>query len=428
MEIKKIRLANGLQIFLWPDRHQKLTSVMIVVRAGSMLEKSNRMGTAHFLEHMYFKGSKNFPNANELHHALEKYGASVNASTSYEYTNFYATLPGRNLDFILKIFADILQNPLFPKDEVEKERMVILEELKMYEDDPRRRVWDLIYETLFGNQPAGWPIGGTKKTVSRVNREDLIHFYRNNYSGLNSALIISGNFSVSQKLLQELQTLFISFPKKRIKSQPKTKFSPKTKIKILAKENIQQAHIILGFTEAKKPSFRERIIYSHLQTILGQGLSSKLFQVLREDLACAYYVSADYDAYSDRHILTFHAGIELSQLTDALKKIIFILQEIKVSGVSDEEIFKSKNLLEASLIGSLETSFALTSQIASSFVLAEPVAKIEKVLQTIRSITKKEIQTASQKIFQPSLAGLALIYPESNQNLKRKLRKIISQL
>lgn len=428
MKIQKFKLSNGFTILLWPERHQKLTSVMTVVRAGSMMEKRNKMGTAHFLEHMYFKGSKNFPNAKDLHHNLEKYGASVNAFTSYEYTSFYAVLPGRSLNFILEVFADILQNPLFPESEIEKERLVILEELRMYEDDPKRKVLDLIYETLFGNQPAGWPIGGTEKTVSQIKRADLFDFYKTCYSSLNSALIITGDFQNNQKLLQNLQTLFSAFPKRKTKSQHQTNFFHKPKIKILPKENIKQAHLVLAFAESRKPNFQERIAYRHLQTILGQGLSSRLFHILREELACAYYVSAYHDIYPDRHIFTINAGVELSKVSLALEKIVSLLRELKENGVQEEEIFKSKNILEASFYGSLETSYALADYLASSFVLQEPIREINHILHSIRNTKTQTIQKISQKIFQPNFSGLALIYPENKKSLQKDFLQIISRL
>jgi predicted Zn-dependent peptidase len=425
--VKKIQLKNGLRVFLRPAKHQKLVSVMIGVKTGSEFEEKGKQGVAHFLEHMYFKGSKNFPSSKDVHYALEKFGATVNAATSYEYTNFYATLPPESLDFILEVFADILQNPLFPEPEIEKERAVILEELRMYEDDPRRKASELIFKTLFGDQPAGWPIGGYPETVSRIKREDLINFYKN-YSSLNSTLIIAGNFNITRGLIKHIENLFGNFPRKKPKNYSKVLFKKGIKVDIFPKEKLNQAHLVLGFAGFKKPSLSQRILNYHLQTILGVGLSSRLFHILREELACAYYTYASYDVFPNRNLFTIHAGVELSKVLPAVQRIISLLNEVKQKGVSEEEIFKSKNILEASLIGSLETSLSLVNEIFSFFILNEPIPKIETLLKEIKKVKIKDIQKSAQSIFKKDYSGLTLIYPHADEKLKMDLKKTISML
>ncbi len=423
--LKVFKLKNGLTVFLNPEENHRLVAIYFVIRAGSEYETKDKNGTAHFLEHMYFKGSKNFPSAKELHYALEKHGAYVNAVTSYEATLFYAIVPPRNLKFILEVFADILKNPLFPQEEIDKERNVIIEELNMYEDDPKRKITDYAYETIFGDQPAGWPIGGTKETLQQISRQDLINFYNKNYSSLNTALIISGAFEITQNLIKSISELLSDYKKIKPASKPRAIFNPGFKINIYPNSKINQAHLAISFSEVfnKLPSIQKRINITHLATILGVGLSSRLFHILREELGVAYYTYTYFDVYPERYIFSIYAGVDLNKVQISVEKILTMLSDCKEKGFLNEELIKSKNILEASLIGNLETSANTASRIAESFILKEKLFPIKTLLNFIRKTDLGDLKKAANELFNYSKSSLVLIYPEDNQILKNELRK-----
>lgn len=428
--IKELRLKNGFRCFLWPNETQNSVTVMITVKIGSIYETKENNGISHFLEHMYFKGSKKFPSAKELHYILEKYGALVNAATSYESTSFFSIIPSQSLEFILEVWSDILNNPLFPEEEIEKERRVIIEEINMYEDDPQRQVAENLFSALFKNQPAGYPIAGTKQSIQRLTRDDLLKFYQKCYSAKNSFLVITGNFEISKKLIKVIEKLFSNFPIKPLIQPPKTFKKPNFEVNLQTKKNLQQAHFVLGFAECfdKLPSLKERILISHLVSIIGRGFSSRLFQVLREEISAAYYNHAFSEICRDHLVVAFAAGLDFDKFELACYKIAEIIKDIKEKGITDEELFKSKNMLENSLICGLETSISLAHFISDHLVLGDKIPSLKEIRNLIKATTKKEINDLAKRLFLPQKAASALIFKESAPSLKKEIIKIFQKI
>ena len=319
-EFKKYILTNGLRIVLVPQPESLTATVLVLVEAGSKYETKKINGLSHFLEHLCFKGTKKRLTALAIASELESVGSVHNAFTDQELTGYHAKAASEKLDTILDVIADLYANPVFNEEEIEKEKGVIIEELNMYEDIPMRRVGEFFIELLYGDQPAGWNIGGTKEVIRTLNREDIVKYRSQHYVAKATTVTVAGNFD-EKKILLKIKELFSGIPVAKKFSKPKT-IDKQSKPAILIKHKTSdQTHIILGF-RAFDMYDRRRYALDVLEDILGGGMSSRLFQKVREELGAAYYVRASSDLFTDHGFFSVSAGLNNKMVPLVLKAIL----------------------------------------------------------------------------------------------------------
>src|SRR3989344_2097773 len=209
---KKITLENGLRIITVPKKDSTATTVLVLVEAGSKYETKDINGLSHFLEHLCFKGTKKRPEPGTISRELDSLGAESNAFTNQEYTGYWAKVQKKNFEKILEIIADLYLNPIFNPKEIDKERGVVIEELNMYEDTPMRKVEEIWHNLVYGDQPAGWDIGGTKELVSNITREEIIKYRSKHYVAPKTIVVIAGNMN-GARVRALIQKYFGSLPK-----------------------------------------------------------------------------------------------------------------------------------------------------------------------------------------------------------------------
>ncbi len=419
---KKTTLQNGLRILTVPMANTKTVTVLVLVATGSKYETKDINGISHFLEHMTFKGTKKRPTPLSIAEPLDRIGGQYNAFTGQEYTGYYVKADGRHLDLLLDIISDITLNPNFDQEEINKERGVIIEEINMYEDIPSRKVSDIWTDLLYGDQPAGWDTAGKKKIIAQLKRENFVKYHKDHYVAPKIVVAVSGTIKPDE-VVEKVKVLFGSISDFKGKGKIPTKESQeKPEVKLIYKKT-DQTHIVLG-TRSYDIWDDKRFAAEVLATILGGGMSSRLFSLLRDKMGAAYYVRTVSDESTDTGNLATWAGIDNRRAEEIIKAILEEYKKIKDVKVGAAELAKAKEHLEGSLILSIETSDELASFYGFQEVLKNEILSPEKVIQKIRTVTAAEVLEVAKDIFRPEKLNLAMIGPFKNKEPFVNLLKI----
>lgn len=405
-------LKNGLTLITVDLPYLDSVTTMIAVGAGSRYETKNINGISHFLEHMFFKGTKKYPATEIISNLLDGMGALSNAATSKEYTYFWIKSSTKNLEISNDILSSLLKEPLLAESEIEKEKGVIIEEIRMIKDDPMHLIWFLYEQLQFGDQPLGRNLIGDEQIIESLKHEDFIKYMGSLYSPKNMALVIVG------KLPNDIEDLskkyFLNLPKRSsyrfepYKREKQTKF----KINIFYKKT-DQAHLVLG-VEGYNRHDEKRYAARILGIILGEGMSSRLFTEIREKRGWAYRVFADHDCYIDTGLFVTYAGLKLDKTEEGLKVIKAELLKMTEKKVSEKELRKAKEMERGRLAIRKESTNFLAEYFGVNFVLGREIENFEEYLKKIEAVTAEDIQVVAKELFQQSKFNLQIIGPFKN--------------
>ncbi|MBZ1348646.1 MAG: insulinase family protein [Candidatus Liptonbacteria bacterium] len=425
---QKTVLSNGLRVITIPMPDSLTTTIFVLVEAGSKYETKEINGLSHFLEHMCFKGTEKRPKSIDISSELDGIGAVYNAFTSMEYTGYFAKARPNHFDIILDVVSDIYLNQIFDSEEIDKEKGVIIEEINMYEDLPMRRVQELFTNLLYGDQPAGWDIAGPKETIKKLVRDDFIKYRDGHYLSQSSLVVVAGKFK-EDEMMKKIEVAFGGV--KSGKKIPKIKtieYQIKPEILLKHKET-DQTHLVLG-VRAFDIFDNRRYALQILTNILGGGMSSRLFQKIREEMAAAYYVSAGADLFTDHGYLAAWAGIDHSKTELVILAILEEFQKIISQPIKNDELQRAKNHLIGGLIIGLETSDQLAGFYGGQEILTKKTISPEDLINKIEAVKAEDIMAVAQDIFQNQKLNLAIIGPFSAEggpvlDEKEKLEKIL---
>ena len=419
---KKTVLKNGLRVITAPMEGTKTATVFVVIGTGSRCETKEINGISHFLEHLFFKGTKNRHTALAISEELEKVGADFNAFTSKECTGFYVKVPIFHLDVAMDVISDMLFNSLFIPEEIERERGTIQEEIKMVKDDPPRYVADLFETLLYGNTPIGWETIGTKKTVRKISRNQIIEYFQNHYVAKNATVVVAGAIENSEAL-KKIKRYFNNFNGKEKRGKIKTiEFQDKPEILIYHKAT-DQVHISLG-VRGYNINHPDRYALNLLSVILGGGMSSRLFISVRGRRGLAYYIFSNAEFYTDTGYYTSQAGINIKNAGKTIKLILSEYKKIVAKGVTKEELKKVKDQIKSRTVMSLESSSAMANFFADQEILEGKIFTPEEKFALLDKVKVSDIQRVAKDIFKNEKLNLALIGP-FNEKDKEKLEKIL---
>ncbi len=408
-KFKKHVLPNGLRVIFAPQAGSTAATVLVLVEAGSKYETKEINGISHFLEHLCFKGTKKRPQPSVISTELDTLGASNNAFTGHEMTGYYAKVNAKKARTALEIIADLYVNPIFDAAELEKEKGVIIEEINMYEDMPMRKVAEVFPELMYGDQPAGWPIGGLKDVIRRLTREEIVAYRSKHYVAEATVVVVAGAFNEKQTLA-DIKKLFAHIATDKKSGKLKTieaQTSPQSKV--LFKES-DQTHLILGF-RAFDMYDKRRHALEVLGDILGSGMSSRLFRLLREELGAAYYVNAGLDLFTDHGFLAAAAGIDHKKLSIVVNAILGEFKKLKTELVSKEELTKAKNHMTGKLMLNLETSDELASFYGDQELFKMKIKTPDQVIKQIQGVTPQQIREVARTVIQGDRLNFAMIGP-----------------
>jgi predicted Zn-dependent peptidase len=407
MKFHKTKLNNGLRIITVPTPGNPSVTVLTMVNTGSNHESREENGLSHFLEHMCFKGTPTRPSALDVSVELDGLGAESNAFTYYEYTGYYAKGSKKHFRKLLDVVSDLYLNPTIPAPELEKERGVILQEISMYEDLPQKKVHDVFAELLHGDTPAGRSILGVPANIKRFSREDFLKYKNKHYVASGTIVVVAGDIS-RKEAEAAVKKAFenISSTKKPGKPRVKAK-QAEPALKVLEKKT-DQTHMVLGFRGFPAKDKRGPAL-ELLAGVLGGGMSSRLFQKLREELGACYYVRTGNYQFSDYGFISIATGVEKDRVLEVLDALTSECRRIKSEIVSEKELNKTKDYVIGNLYMGLETTDALAGHFASEEVAHGNPKSVRDLEREIRKVSAKDIQKVAREVFKDKNLNLAIV-------------------
>ncbi len=397
------------------------TTVLVLFGTGSKYETKEINGLSHFLEHMFFKGTKKRPDTLAVAEVLDRVGGKYNAFTAKEYTGYWAKVSAEHLELALDWVADILLNSKFEAAEIEKERGVIIEEINMYLDTPMAYVGELWERLLYGDQPAGWDVIGTKENIKQVGQRQFLDYFKNQYCSENALVCIAGKFD--DKMRKLVQKHFGRLRKGVGRPKlPVAEMQRRPEVLAFAKET-DQTHLCLG-VRGYDIFHPDRYALALLGNILGGMMSSRLWIAVREQKGLAYYVRTSAENFTDSGYLVTQAGVANSRVAEAVKEILKEYKKIRDKKISPSEIRKAKDNIKGAMRLSLETSDELAAWAGLQEILTKEILTPEQVFAKIEAVSAADLARVARDIFQPAKLNLALIGPFKEKEKFEKLLKI----
>ena len=340
---KRIKRKDNSVIILVPSKETKAITFEVLYKVGSREESKNNNGVSHFLEHLMFKGTEKRPKTVNISKELDSIGAEYNAFTGKDHTGYYIKAAQKNLPLAIEILADMLHNSKFEKEEMDKERGVIIEEINMYEDNPLMYIGDVFENLIYKGTKLGYSIGGPRKNIINLSRNSLYNYYQKYYYSANSIICLAGNFQ-EKKALRLINKFFpIAKKRKRVNFKKVKKIKKKNpQISIIKRKNVEQVQLILGFKSIPKKD-NKFLRTQVLANILGGTMSSRLFLEIREKRGLCYFIKASNDGYEDLTSFSIQAGLNKEKIYEALKAIKEELNKLKEEGLTKEELEKTKD-------------------------------------------------------------------------------------
>jgi len=417
----KIIDINSTKFIYSSTKGLNAASLGIFIRIGSRHEKRNLKGIAHFLEHMLFKGSKNY-SYRKIKQEIEGRGGVLNGFTSQETTCYYSQFLNKNIGITLDILLDMVISPSLELDEINKERNVILEEIKMHNDLPHLRVGTLLDKILWGNHPLGDQIIGRFDSVKRIQKKDIVEFKNSYYLVSNMVIVCVGDFD-EKKLMEKIRVKIRGASKHKVNLRSYSP-PPLRTIKTLVEEKkLNQTHLCLGF---RAPSYlsKERLTADLIHVILGANMSSRLFEEIREKKGLCYDISTETRKYKDSGGFLIHLGLDATNITIALKAIMSELKRIKNKKLSSKELERAKDFLLGQTVMALERPQGRMFYMADFYLSLNKIYTLKEVENSIQKITPERIRRVSQHIFDFKELCLSCITSVSN-NLKVRIEELL---
>lgn len=411
-------LTSGLRVLTAPIGGTESVTVLVLTGAGSRYETKGERGISHFLEHMFFKGGKKYVNTQQVSAAIEGVGGDFNAFTGKEYAGYYVKVAHKQTELACDVLSDMLLHASFPPEEIDKERGVIIEEKRMYEDTPMYRAgWDF-EEMLLGDCPLGWDTIGTEEVINSVTQADFQRHKDELYTPDNSVITFAGHITREQALAYAEKFFGALGGSKKKQFLPFTKVSDR-KVWLRQKET-EQAHLVLGMpgvSSLHPDHFAQKL----LGIILGGNMSSRMFLNIREKHGMCYYISTDVDHYLDAGVVSTRAGIDQSRLPEAVKMIRHEYEVCAKDGVEQDELTRAKEYLKGRITLSLEDSEELANFLGKQALLYPEILDIQSYFAHIDGITKDHVDGVASRLLRPEELRLVVLGKGGNEAAMEKL-------
>ncbi len=409
-------LSNGLRIICETIPHVHSVSLGVWVGSGSRYENPHYNGISHFIEHMFFKGTER-RTAKQIAETIDAVGGQLNAFTTKEYTCFYAKVLDQHYKLGVDLLSDMITKSQFKSGEIEKEKSVILEEIKSYEDSPDDVIHDVLADATLKGHPLGWTILGTPETVGRIDRDIIKKYLQQHYTPDNIVFAVAGNVQFDQ-IVAEIEQRFSSLRGHKKQEMPGVPdFEPKV---IIKRKEIEQVHLCLGTRGIGRKNPDKYIVFV-LDSILGGSVSSRLFQKLREDRGLVYVTGSNHASYRDTGIFSVYAGTSPRNFDEVIRIIKEEINRFTQEPVSEQELTRAKDQLRGNLLLSLESTCNRMSRIAKTELFNDQLLTPEESVAKIDTVTREAILRVARQFFGEQKMILAAIGPfPPNTDIVRK--------
>lgn len=413
----KTTLKNGLQFITVPMSGIKTVTILVLISVGSRYETKKINGVSHLVEHLAFKGTEKRPTTFAISKELDSIGAEFNAFTGDEYTGYFVKALSSHLEKSIEVLSDIVLNPLLRQRNIEEEKKVIIEEIKLYKDTPTAYADQLIDNLLFKGTSLGFYVAGTQKSVKSITKKDIVDYRKSNYTGKRTLIAIAGDIKKDDLKTKIEKSFSLSSGKEGEKPETPKRYKG-SRLQILEKPT-EQAHLRLAVYGLKREDPR-RYAYNLLGIILGGSMSSRLFEEVREKRSLAYYVGASADSYTDCGSFLVKAGADRTRLEEAVKVIKDILLD-SITNTSAEEVDRAREVIKGQLAMEQEESDNMASFYGFQGLLDKKVKTYEEVIKRVDFVTKNDIKKVAKDLFLGSNFNLVLV----GKGEKNKLLKIL---
>lgn len=420
MKVSTKKLKNGIDLVLAQMKDSMAITVLILVKAGSKYENKANNGISHFLEHMCFKGTLKRPSPKLISYELDSIGSQYNAFTSQEFTGYFVKASEKHIDKILDVLSDMYLNPIFDKNEIEKEKGVIIEEINMYEDMPHRQVQDIFSQALYGDTPAGFTILGPKENILKIKQGDFRNYTRKHYVASATKVVVAGDFD-PKVMTTKIESIFKMIPKSKKEGKKEVRENPSKPSVFIKTKKTDQTHIVLG-TRTFKASDKRNYTLKVLDSLLGGGLSSRLFYRLRDQMGVGYYLRTSVEEYTDHGNFNVSLGCDNKKVLEVLDAILSEFKLLTKEKVEESELSKAKEYLIGNTLLSLESSDSVAEYFGMQKVLDQQIEKPEDFIKNIKKVTALDVLNLSKEIFKTEKLALALI--GDNVDKKEVLKRL----
>jgi predicted Zn-dependent peptidase len=406
---ERYTLDNGIRVLTAPMPQAKSVSCQLMLAAGSRYETRESSGIAHFSEHMFFKGTQRRPTAQDIAGEIDAIGGEFNAGTGKEYTSYYVRCAGESRPVAFDVLVDMIRNSKFDPDEIEREKGVIVEEMNMYFDTPRDYVDSLYERLLYGDQPLGWDIIGTKETVRAATRQAFLDYLGCWYQP--PRLVVGVGGAVGPEAVEEAERLLGDLePVDTGAPEPLAPVASNGSRVAVHHKASDQAHVILG-----APSYAlrhpDRYVLQMLAAILGGGMSSRLFTQVRERRGLAYYVFCQNHSYTEAGSIFSQAGVDITRIDEAVTTIVGELEQMAAEPVPADELDKAKSFIVGRFVLQLESPHGLISFGLRREVLEGAAVEPQEVIDGVKAVTAEDVQRVASELLSRQSLRLALIGP-----------------
>ena len=404
-DIRKTVLANGLVVVSEKMSQVRSVSFGVFLRSGSRHEAISQHGMTHFIEHALFKGTGKRSTA-QIAEETDALGGYLDAFTAREITGFYNKVLDRHLPRAFELLADLMTNPFFDPKELKKERSVILEEIKMIEDTPDELIFDIFAENFYPDHALGRPVLGTPKTLATFERDQVKSYYDQIYSPGNFVIAAAGNLDHEQ--LIELATEYFGALEQRELQLKSTTPVPASPIIMRSKLELEQSHLIIG---APCPSAlnEDRYVVSILSAVLGGGMSSRLFQSVREERGLVYSIFSSTNLFADCGYFTIYAGASTEQLAETIAATMDELRKIKEESIDVDELERNKDQLKASLMLNLESTSSRMSSLAQHEMNFARFISPDEIIAQVDAVSAEDVRRLANHIFRSDALAVAVL-------------------
>jgi len=413
-------LDNGMRVVTTPVPTAQSVSVNLFVGIGSRGEDRRTNGLSHYMEHMLFKGTQRRPDAIVIAEAIEGAGGVLNAYTSKELTCYWNQVPFDRLPLAMDVLADMYRNSVLAQEEIDRERTVVQQEIRRSFDQPGAWASELLSRATFGDQPVGWPIAGTIETVGAMVRDDFVRHVDTYYVPSNTVLSVAGN-TTHEEVLRHAGQLFGDLPARAAPASPAaaSDFAPERVV--VETREIAQCNMGISL-HALSRNDPDRYPLMVLNTVLGRGMSSRLFKEVRERRGLAYSVGSGVSRYNDVGAMSVSAGVTLEHLEEATRVIVAELLRLTSEPVGDEEVTKARDFSTGNFRLGLESTMALAQRAGEQLLMTGEIEPIEDVVSAIAAVTQADIQRVAQRLFRPGGFAMAVVGPGGDA---ARLREIL---
>lgn len=408
------KLDNGQTVVIQEVKNNPIVTIDTWIKTGSIDEDDSNNGVAHFLEHLFFKGTKNHE-PGEFDQILETKGAITNAATSKDFTHYYVTIPSKDFDLAMELHGDMMMHPLIPRNEMEKERKVVLEEINKDLVSPTRILQENLNSMMYTNHPYKRKVIGRSDVIETITRDQVLNFYNAYYSPSNMITIVVGDVDTNHAL-ERIKEVFNAEYKKQTKTIYPKESQLTTQQKKVEYIKTESGYMVIGFRGTPIDD-NDSYALDVLSTILGDGRSSVLNQVLKEKKRLAFSVDAGNSTFRDDGIFYISANFEPEKCKQVQSAIFDEIKKIQDKGVTDEQLSLAKNIIERNTYYSRESITNIATEIGYTMALTNDIKFYDTYLDKIKSVSKDEVKRVANKYLGENKSAVSIILPESSKNI-----------